>query len=329
MESLQEVSLAMMDNLGFSCCAVVPPPIDEVGSSPRLRHRKSTIEDVKPSPSQKPKSRHRKRKSDCEISPTENDDWTNQMVRDYVEQEKKYINSPSTRHRKRRSADFFIPPKQESTNSKPQASTAVDTNPRWAGCISEGGFDRARLTPSKTFDSKILFSCPSEESNASFKGLLFDNPSLFSKTAAPPMSPNTKEFIRKQSNSQSIVQEVQSPCGVDDLDDMYGWHRSLAWSESDDSLVEEASFDDHENLIDHLSIPANIGKEFAPEDHPLNGNHGNLTSTLHAFRSSLSKTTGMADNIRIKQTKLRDPSKERILGPHDLETLELLADLAI
>lgn len=303
----------MIDTIGFSCCAAVPV-IEEFNSNTTPRHRK--------------------RKSDTAmissaISPTENIDWSNHVASEYVEHERGY-NSPRSRHRKRRSRDFLVPLKKENLESN-KNEIVCDVNPRWTSSHNVKSA-RTMLTSNSMFDWKAPPSSPSDANRGSCKGRDIDNPmtpvskTLYSMTS-PPLTPNTKEFIRKQSNSGPDVQKKQSPCGVEDIDYMYGWHRSLAWSESGDEQEEER-FDDPDELLDHLSIPINIGEEFAPEDHPLNKGHSNMTSTIRAFRNSLSKTT-LSDNIQIQQSNTQNPVTERILGPEEMETLELLSELTI
>ena len=303
----------MIDTIGFSCCAAVPV-IEEFNSNTIPRHRKRKSDTAMISPP---------------ISPTENIDRSNNMVSDYVEQERGY-NSRRSRHRKRRSRDFLVPLKKENLEYN-KNEFVCDVNPRWTSSHKVKS-ERAAFASNNMIDWKEPPSKSSYAIKGSGKSRDFDNPmtivskTLYSKTS-PPMTPNTKEFIRKQPNLGLDVQKKQSPCGVEDIDYMYGWHRSLAWSESGDEQEEER-FDDPEELLDHLSIPINIGEEFAPKDHPLNKGNSNMTNSIRAFRNSLSKTT-LQDNIQIQQTNTQNPVKERILGPEEMETLELLSELTI
>jgi hypothetical protein len=217
------------------------------------------------------------------------------------------------------------------TNALKSPDVFFDMNDRWRRAYMQEMY-RGTST-SKATDLVLL--CPDDLLIAS---IFSEDESISAPNPPPRSSPLRKDFFRETQNRRSkALDDDTSPCGVVDVPldagHIYFWHRSLAWSEEESDDLTRIQIHDQDQILEHLSIPAKLGREYASEDPPLQsstphlGVHS-LTNHHRAIRRDLTSHTSTLENIELDNTILVH-WEEKVLSPSDTAHVKLMSRLTI
>jgi hypothetical protein len=230
--------------------------------------------------------------------------------------------------------DRTLPENPNETNALNSPDVFFDMNDRWRRAYMQEMY--RGTTTSK--DTDLVLLCPDDLLIAS---MFSEDESITTVSNPPPRlsPPMPKDFFRDTQNrrSKALDNDDTSPCGVVDVPldagHIYFWHRSLAWSEEESDDMTRIQIQDQDRILEHLSIPAKLGREYANENPPLPSSTPHLgvhswTDHHRAIRRDSTSYTSTLEKVELDNTT-RVHWEEKVLSPSDTSHVELMSRLTI